>query len=315
MPRRNPALPAALARLDLESAARAHVATTAQARAAGVSADAIRALVAAGRWMHLHRGVHLTRPGAPSLLSRMWGAHLALGPTSVVGGTTAAAYWGQLEGLTGPVEMLLPDGCSRAARGVRVRRVPHPSSLAHPVRQPPVLSVDCTVLEMVRAAPTDGDAVEVLLRSIRSRLTTADRLRGAADQRPRLRRRALLAEVCADAEAGLVSPLERRYARAVEHGHGLPRGDRQRRVVSTGVRTGLPGGRSGMIHAGCGHKSPPNLHGSGEGPWVGGGARAEGAGGTRLPIMWQKHCHAQPTAQQGGSTDGQCACGDPVPRW
>ena len=185
MPRRNPALPAALARLDRESAARAHVATTSQARAAGVPSDAIRALVSAGRWTHLHRGVHLTRPGTPSLVARMWGAHLALGPASVVGGSTAAAYWGLVEELTGPVEVVLPDGCSRAARGVRVRRVPQPSALAHPARQPPVLSVDNTVLELVRAAATDGDAVEVALRSIRLRLTTPDRLLEAADARPR----------------------------------------------------------------------------------------------------------------------------------
>ena len=121
MPRRNPLLTTALECVEAIAAHQAGVCTTAQARSAGLPADAIRRLLASGRWVSLHRGVHLTHRGPAGLRARIWAAHLALGPTSVVGGTTAAKYWGLVEPDVSPEEpitMVLPDGCSRQARGV-----------------------------------------------------------------------------------------------------------------------------------------------------------------------------------------------------
>ena len=241
MPRRNAELPTALARLEGIGAPSAQVVTTAQARAAGVSADAIRLLVSAGSWTRLHRGVYLAAPGPPSPYARMWAAHLALGPASVVGGRTAARYWGlrddDEDDSAGPVEMVLPDGSSRCARGVQVRRVPVPGALAHPARVPPVLSVEHTVLELMGSAATDADAVEPLLRACRLRITSPGRLLTASADLARLRRRQLLHEVCAEVGLGLTSTLERRYARDVERRHGLPAATRQRRVTTTGGRS------------------------------------------------------------------------------
>ena len=129
MPRRNPQLTTALERVEAIAAHQAGVCTTAQASSAGLPADAIRRLLASGAWTSLHRGVHLTHRGPAGLGARIWAAHLALGPTGVVGGTTAARYWGLADGDLSPDEpitMVMPDGCSRRARGVLVTRVPVP---------------------------------------------------------------------------------------------------------------------------------------------------------------------------------------------
>ena len=226
MPRRNPLLAAALDRIEAQASHQAGVCTTAQARAAGLPADAIRRLLACGRWTSLHRGVHLIQPGPAGLSARIWAAHLALGPAGVVGGPTAARYWGLDEQDIPPGEpitMVMPDGCNRRARGVRVTRVPTPAALAHPARIPPVLSIENTVLSAVADARTDAVAVEVILRACRLRLTTPDRLLAAAAIRPRLRRRGLLTQVCGEVRDGVTSELEKRYRSHVALPHRLPR--------------------------------------------------------------------------------------------
>ena len=66
--------------------------------------------------------------------------------------------------------------------------------------------------------------VDVVLRATQRRLTTPARLGQALQERTRQRWRSLIGDVLADVEAGVASPLERRYARDVEGAHGLPRG-------------------------------------------------------------------------------------------
>ncbi len=238
MPRRNPLLATALRSAEAIAGHQAGVCTTAQAKAAGLPADAIRRLLASGRWTSLHRGVHLTHRGPAGLAARMWAAHLALGPTGVVGGTTAARYWGLADGdlaADEPITMVMPDGCSRRARGVRVTRVPRPDVLAHPARVPPVLSIDHTVLAAVAGAGSDAAAVDVIQRACRLRLTTPDRILAAAATKPRLRRRRLVDQVCAEVRVGVTSELERRYRNRVARPHGLPLG-RAQAPADSGVR-------------------------------------------------------------------------------
>jgi hypothetical protein len=239
MPRRNPSLSRALDRVHAIAAQQAGAATTAQAREAGLPPDAIRRLLSTGRWTSPHRGVYLTEQANGGLASRMWAAHLALGLRSVVGGTAAARYWGLTDEELSPGEeitMVLPDGCRRSARGVRVTRVPDPAALAHPARTPPLLSVESTVLAAVASASSDTLAVDVILRSCRLRLTTPDRLLAAAAQRRRLRRRELVKSVCAEVRAGVTSPLERLYRNRVARAHGLPSGRAQAPSSSQGAR-------------------------------------------------------------------------------
>lgn len=211
------------------------VITAAQALAAGLSPGAIRRLADSGRWQRLHRGVFHTYAGEPSLLGRMWAAHLALGPGSVVAGTAAGQYWGLLEPdphRPEPILMLVPERSHLRTPGVRSRRVPDPGQRAHPVRRPSVLTVEHTVVDLVRTAASEAFAVETVLRACRLRLTTPDRLRCVIDQQARVRHRQLLTMVCAEFQAGVTSPLELRYATGVARAHGLPPGIRQERATS-----------------------------------------------------------------------------------
>ncbi len=203
------------------------VCTYQQARAAGLSPGAIRRLVDSGRWRRLHKGVFQILAEPPALTARMWAAHLALGPLSVVAGAAAGHYWGLMDGehpSARPVRMLLEDSIRRHARGIEVRRVQDPLSRAHPGRQPPVLTVEHAVMDLAALASSDSEAVEVILRSCRLRLTTPERILRATHAVLRVRRRRLIESVCADLGVGLTSPLEIRYHRDVTIRHGLPRG-------------------------------------------------------------------------------------------
>ncbi len=239
MPRRNPHDAVALAVLADLVAEQAWVCTRQQALAAGLSSEAVRRRVGSGRWVVMHRGVYATRCVEPDLVARMWAAHLAVGPSSVVGAEAAGHYWGLLDGglpADRPVTMLVPEDRRRDRPGIRTRRVADPTAWAHPARTPPVLSVEHAVLDLVAGAASDGPAVDAVMRACRLRLTTPARLLAAAEGPARLRRRRLLTSLCAQVAEGITSPLEARYA-AVARAHGLPRGWCQAPATTVGGRS------------------------------------------------------------------------------
>jgi very-short-patch-repair endonuclease len=213
------------------------VLTYQQLRDGGLSAGAIRRAADSGRWRRLHRGVFHVAAGEPELPSRMWGAYLATGRTGVVGGTAAGHYWGLLTGSlpeAAPVLVLVPEAQHLTTGSLATRRVPDPLRRAHPARQPPVLTVEHTTLDLVGGATSAGHAVELILRACRMRLTTPDRIAAAMAQLARQPRRQLLREVCADVRLGVTSPLERSYRTRVVLPHGLPAGRAQVRAQSAG---------------------------------------------------------------------------------
>ena len=230
VPRKNADDGPALARLHEAAAAQSMICTHEQARAAGLSPGAIRRLVDSGRWLRLHKAVFQVVAEPPGITARMWAAHLTLGPLSVAAGAAAGHHWGLLEGehpVAKPVRMLLEDSIRRTARGIEVRRVQDPLARAHPSRRPPVLTLEHTVLDLVAIASSDSDAVEVILRACRLRLTTPDRILRTVRTMLRVPRRRLIESVCADVRAGFTSPLEVCYHRKVVVPHGLPRGKAQ----------------------------------------------------------------------------------------
>jgi hypothetical protein len=94
------------------------------------------------------------------------------------------------------------------------------------VREPPVLRLAQTAVDLVDAATTAERAIDVVLRACQQRQTTAARLAQTARARRRLRRRRLLLDVLDDVRAGVQSMLEGNYRRDVEVAHGLPPGAR-----------------------------------------------------------------------------------------
>jgi hypothetical protein len=127
VPRLNPELRVAIARATQAAGLQEGAITTAHARSLGVPDDAIGRLVDRGRWQRIHRGVLVVTTDRPALATRMWAAHLALGPRSVIGGTTAGRAWGLVTGAATPgepVTVVMPDSSSRSAlAGRRATRV------------------------------------------------------------------------------------------------------------------------------------------------------------------------------------------------
>jgi hypothetical protein len=95
------------------------------------------------------------------------------------------------------------------------------------VLMPPRTRIEETVLDLVQQSGTFERAFGWAAAACQRRLTRAELIIAALDQRSRLRWRAELADALADVRDGVHSPLELRYVRGVERPHGLPEARRQ----------------------------------------------------------------------------------------
>jgi very-short-patch-repair endonuclease len=105
-------------------AARQHgVASVAQLRAAGLSADAVLGRVRAGRLHRLHRGVYAVGHLGLTVEGRWMAAVLACGERAMLSHRSAASLWALLLVAPGPVDVLVPSGAGRRRRtGIRLHR-------------------------------------------------------------------------------------------------------------------------------------------------------------------------------------------------
>jgi hypothetical protein len=237
VPRINVALQPSWARVREVLAAQGGAISVAQALRCGIGRGEIRRAADSGQWHRAHPGVYVEAGLVGDQLARMWAAHLALGVPSVVAGAAAGHYWGLLDGDLPPgtpVLMLTPEPAHKLTPAVLTRRVPDPLARAHPARRPPILTVEHAVLDLARIAPTDAQATEAILRACRERLTTPGRILATASSQARVRRRGLIASVCAEVRDGATSPLEMAYRRRVALPHGLPRARAQVRADHAG---------------------------------------------------------------------------------
>jgi hypothetical protein len=172
--------------------------------------------------------VYAAFTGPVSFEARVWAALLYAGRGATASHETAA----QLDGLgaeSDVIHVTIPIGRKVVPRpGLAVHRSRHVDQRRHPAREPPRTRVEETVLDLVHAAASLDEGLAVVMRAVQRRLTTADRLAAALARRGRLRWKELLRDALGDVSVGVSSLLERRYLRDVEHGHGLPRGTRQR---------------------------------------------------------------------------------------
>ena len=103
-------------------AARQHgVVALRQLEAAGVSWDAVKHRVSAGRLTRLHRGVYRLGPIHSPLASPM-AATLACGPSAVLSHHSAAALLGIRRPRPGPIDVTVAQGHPGSRRGIRVHR-------------------------------------------------------------------------------------------------------------------------------------------------------------------------------------------------
>lgn len=153
----------------------------------------------------------------------MWAALLHAGKGAVVGGASALWLCGVLDAAPATVTVCLPARRRMTpVPGVRFVRRRRLAGAAHPASSPPRLRVEEAVLDVADAAHRAEDVVDVVVRAVQRRVTTADRLRAALHSRSRHRWRRLLGLVLEDVVTGVRSALEREYLRTVERPHHLP---------------------------------------------------------------------------------------------
>jgi len=194
---------------------------------AGLTPGVARREVVARRWRRLHDGIYATFTGPVPDQAQVWAAVLRAGPGAAASHRTALWLWGVIDKRPEVIEVAIPQNRRVAGgKGLRLHRMRGLVTLTHPVAQPPRLRVESAVLAATHDAETAGTVVDLTLRATQRRLTTASRLLAAQKIWPRHRWRALLIEILSEAQDGVASALELRYAQAVERAHGLPRGRR-----------------------------------------------------------------------------------------
>lgn len=204
-----------------------------QLLAAGLSHAQARTNVDNGRWRALLPGVYATFTGQLSTLALIWAAVLYAGKGATVSHRTALWLAGLLDEPTDPIHLSIP--ASRRVvpqNGIRIhlsRALDYTRrQLVHPSSAPPRSRLEIALLDQCEIENAN-QVTHLVLSAIQRRLTTADRIRAAIDERSRHRWRQLLIEMLSEARDGVASPLELRYRRDVELRHQLPSGIRNRR--------------------------------------------------------------------------------------
>lgn len=176
----------------------------------------------------VHSG-KLALPAAPRT-SALWAGVLCAGEGAVSSHATAAELLGLLDRPARRIHVTVPAGRRFAVPdGMVAHRSNRVGAARHPSRLPPRTRIEETVVDLTQDCGRLGEAIAWVVRACAARLTTPARLTEALAARPRLRWRRPLTEALRDTADGCHSPLELRYARAVERPHGLPRATRQAR--------------------------------------------------------------------------------------
>ena len=214
------------------------VITRQQALAAGLTRSAIHARVSGGRWQRIYPGVLATFSGEPGRAALLWAAVLRAGPEAAPSHQTAA----ELHGLTRKppqlIHVTVPSGRRvEPVPGLIIHRSARILAARHPCQAPPRTRIEETVLDLSHGARTFDEALGWVSAACGGRLTTPQRIAEAMTQRARLRYRKALQLAVGDIASGVHTVLEYRYLHDVERPHGLPRAERQVRVVRDGGRT------------------------------------------------------------------------------
>jgi predicted transcriptional regulator of viral defense system/very-short-patch-repair endonuclease len=209
--------------------------TRRQALRAGLTRSAIGTRIGTGRWQRIYPGVLATFSGEPGRTALLWAAVLRAGPGATLSHQTAA----ELHGLTlRPAQLIhvtVPVGRRvEPVPGLVIHRSERIAQARHPCQAPPRTRIEETVLDLTQLARTFDDALGWACAACGGRLTTPQRIAMAMSQRAKLRYRDALRLALDDITGGAHTVLEHRYLHDVERPHGLPRAERQVRVVRGG---------------------------------------------------------------------------------
>lgn len=217
----------------------AELVTIIQCRAVGLTDDAVRWRVNSRRWVRVHSGIYLTKPGRSGIDLAHWAAllradpgiaRIPLGmdhvPQAALSGESAACEWGLLTPAPARVQLIVPARRRVGSwPGVTVlRRRDFDRVMAS--FGAPRTTLRATILDCAEHGDADA-ALAWVAKAVQSRRATVDQLRMELSERSRHRHRPLLRECLAVVATGAESTAEVRYIRDVERAHGLPVGLRQ----------------------------------------------------------------------------------------
>lgn len=221
------------AELRLAAREQGDLITTRQATNTGFGTDALDRMVRDGHWERQANGLYDTAPSHDSFDKRVWSAALRADLPCAIGGESAL----RLHGLDRPVDRIEvwvgEDRRPRSADDLRIRR-DKLGRIERATGSPPRIRIEDALVDVGQHLGVES-LVSILADSNRLRFTTFDRVRRCLDQRHRVRRRALFADILGDLE-GIESTLEYVYRRDVERAHGLPTALRQE-SKSAGTRS------------------------------------------------------------------------------
>lgn len=183
--------------------------------------------------MVLAPGIYFTRSGPVPWLALAWAGVLVGGPGSVLTLLSAAVLHGLTDGEPLPIQVLVPHSRRMTDRPwVRFQRQREQVRMVSAAARPARTRLEDTVLDLC-AAGEPAEVIDWITKAMQRRLTTPRRLQQALLGRRRQRHRFLIEQVLDDADAGVHSQLEYRFARDVARTHGLPTGRRQFRIPDT----------------------------------------------------------------------------------
>jgi hypothetical protein len=202
--------------------------TRRQCLTAGMSGKAVEWRVRSRRWVRLHPGVFLTRPGRDDWHTSALAALLSAdsdadGADAALCGASAAYLWGLQRHPPAVVELVVPYRRTIAeTRRTRVRRSMRWDNLIHETAYPWRTTLPATVVDMASRGSA-ADALSIVAKAVQKELTTANELRQEIRARGGHRYSRLLLPALADIDDGAQSGAEVLYLRDVERAHGLPR--------------------------------------------------------------------------------------------
>ncbi len=206
-----------------------------QCLAAGLSKRQVHRLVASGRWQSPFPRVYVTFSGPLPAETVHHAALLYAGASSVLSHESAGALW-RLCRTPPEVHLLVPYPRQVDEQvGLTLHRSRTlVADEIHPCLSPRRTTIERTVLDLLAGRNSADAALGLIGDAVRTRTTTAFRLRSAVLAKPRTRWRRLILDALPDIAAGAQSPLELRDA-AIRRRHGLPAGRRQVRRCGSHV--------------------------------------------------------------------------------
>ncbi|WP_461106492.1 DUF559 domain-containing protein [Tessaracoccus terricola] len=197
-----------------------------QAMDNGATRAAMRRWAREGRWHSKGRNLWSLSKD-PDFKALAWGGVLLGGDGAAIGGKAAASLWGfapepaQIDVWTVGRARQREGGRWRFRHGRRPR-----------THEPPRTTLEQTVLDLCAEARDADEVVGWITKALSKTKLTRSSLLGHTRNSRTQPHRALILDILSEGEAGIESPLERRYLHDVEIAHGLPVGTRQVRASS-----------------------------------------------------------------------------------